>query len=196
MNSTTIRLHTNLGLPEVEVDLNAKAAFVGRADGDLIMDKPEVSGRHLSIELLDGQVVMSDLDSFNGTCFAQTREPVTQRTPVQPRTRVCVGDQKFELWYEIAQMRSFACPRCGALIEVGLSDKPASSECPSCHEVIKLPVVGIVVPPVQPPPSPAVYTLECPSCSKQIAAMRDEAGKQVRCPLCQDAIHLPAPQSP
>ena len=195
MNSTTIRLHTNLGLPEVEVDLNAKAAFVGRATGDLILDRPEVSGRHLSIELVDGQVVMSDLDSFNGTCFAGSREAVTQRTPVQPRTPVCVGDQKFELWYEIAQKRSFACPQCGVPMEVVLFDKPTSTECSACHEVIKLPVVGIVVPSVQPPPSPAVYTLDCPSCSKQIAAMRDEVGKQVRCPLCQDAIHLPAPQS-
>ncbi|MCB9676481.1 MAG: FHA domain-containing protein [Alphaproteobacteria bacterium] len=41
--------------------------IVGRRHGDLILDDPMVSGKHCTIEFKDGEFVLQDLDSTNGT---------------------------------------------------------------------------------------------------------------------------------
>ncbi|MEZ4322387.1 MAG: FHA domain-containing protein [Myxococcota bacterium] len=41
--------------------------IVGRRHGDLILDDPMVSGKHCTIEFKDGEFVLQDLESTNGT---------------------------------------------------------------------------------------------------------------------------------
>jgi len=47
--------------------INKVRTIIGRADCDVVLDDPEASRRHASLEILGSRVVVSDLKSTNGT---------------------------------------------------------------------------------------------------------------------------------
>lgn len=48
-------------------EINKVRTVIGRADCDVVLDDPEASRQHASIEVLGARVVVSDLKSTNGT---------------------------------------------------------------------------------------------------------------------------------
>jgi predicted Zn finger-like uncharacterized protein len=48
-------------------EINKVRTVIGRADCDLVIDDPEASRQHASLEVLGARVVVSDLKSTNGT---------------------------------------------------------------------------------------------------------------------------------
>jgi len=48
-------------------EINKVRTVIGRADCDLVLDDPEASRQHASLEVLGSRVVVSDLKSTNGT---------------------------------------------------------------------------------------------------------------------------------
>lgn len=48
-------------------EINKVRTLIGRADCDVVLDDPEASRQHASLEILGSRVVVSDLKSTNGT---------------------------------------------------------------------------------------------------------------------------------
>ena len=48
-------------------EINKVRTLIGRADCDVVLDDPEASRQHASLEILGSRVVVSDLQSTNGT---------------------------------------------------------------------------------------------------------------------------------
>ena len=48
-------------------EINKVRTIIGRADCDVVLDDPEASRQHASLEILGSRVVVSDLKSTNGT---------------------------------------------------------------------------------------------------------------------------------
>ncbi|HEX6579478.1 MAG TPA: FHA domain-containing protein [Actinomycetota bacterium] len=76
----------------VELDLEVA---IGRQDGDLVVEDPEVSRRHAVLRRSGGSVVVEDLDSTNGTFVngERIRTPIT----VGPGDQVRVGRTMLEI---------------------------------------------------------------------------------------------------
>lgn len=76
----------------VELDLEVA---IGRQDGDLVVEDPEVSRRHAVLRRSGGSVVVEDLDSTNGTFVngERIRSPIT----VGPGDQVRVGRTMLEI---------------------------------------------------------------------------------------------------
>ncbi len=76
----------------VELDLEVA---IGRQDGDLVVEDPEVSRRHAVLRRSGGSVVVEDLDSTNGTFVngERIRTPIT----VGPGDQVRVGGTTLEI---------------------------------------------------------------------------------------------------
>ena len=76
----------------VELDLEVA---IGRQDGDLVVEDPEVSRRHAVLRRSGGSVVVEDLDSTNGTFVngERIRTPIT----VGPGDEVRVGRTMLEI---------------------------------------------------------------------------------------------------
>jgi len=76
----------------VELDLEVA---IGRQDGDLVVEDPEVSRRHAVLRRSGGSVVVEDLDSTNGTFVngERIRSPIT----VGPGDQVRVGRTTLEI---------------------------------------------------------------------------------------------------
>ena len=76
----------------VELDLEVA---IGRQDGDLVVEDPEVSRRHAVLRRSGGSVVVEDLDSTNGTFVngERIRSPIT----VGPGDEVRVGRTMLEI---------------------------------------------------------------------------------------------------
>ena len=76
----------------VELDLEVA---IGRQDGDLVVEDPEVSRRHAVLRRSGGSVVVEDLDSTNGTFVngERIRSPIT----VGPGDQVRVGGTTLEI---------------------------------------------------------------------------------------------------
>ena len=76
----------------VELDLEVA---IGRQDGDLVVEDPEVSRRHAVLRRSGGSVVVEDLDSTNGTFVngERIRSPIT----VGPGDQVRVGNTMLEI---------------------------------------------------------------------------------------------------
>ena len=76
----------------VELELEVS---IGRQDGDLVLEDPEVSRRHAVLRRSGGSVVLEDLDSTNGTFVNGERigSPIT----VAPGDQVRVGRTTLEI---------------------------------------------------------------------------------------------------
>jgi FHA domain len=76
----------------VELDLEVA---IGRQDGELVVEDPEVSRRHAVLRRSGGSVVVEDLDSTNGTFVngERIRSPIT----VRPGDQVRVGRTTLEI---------------------------------------------------------------------------------------------------
>ena len=76
----------------VELDLEMA---IGRQDGDLVVEDPEVSRRHAVLRRSGGSVVVEDLDSTNGTFVngERIRSPIT----LGPGDQVRVGRTMLEI---------------------------------------------------------------------------------------------------
>lgn len=53
--------------------INKVRTTVGRADCDIVLDDPECSRKHATLEVLGSRVVVTDLESTNGTYVAGAR---------------------------------------------------------------------------------------------------------------------------
>jgi len=76
----------------VELDLEVA---IGRQDGDLVVEDPEVSRRHAVLRRSGGSVVVEDLDSTNGTFVngERIRSPIA----VGPGDQIRVGQTTLEI---------------------------------------------------------------------------------------------------
>jgi pSer/pThr/pTyr-binding forkhead associated (FHA) protein len=69
--------------------------IVGRRHGDLILDDPMVSGKHCTIEFRDGDFVLVDLDSTNGTLVNGKR---VKEAVLSPGVEIAIGQSRMILY--------------------------------------------------------------------------------------------------
>ncbi len=69
--------------------------IVGRRHGDLILDDPMVSGKHCTIEFKDGEYVLVDLDSTNGTLVNGKR---VKEAVLSPGVEIAIGQSRMILY--------------------------------------------------------------------------------------------------
>ena len=79
----------NVPLPE------DRPLLVGRREGDVVLDDPMVSSRHLQISLLDGVWLLQDLGSTNGT---QVDGRLVREVVLGPGSEVTVGSTRMVLF--------------------------------------------------------------------------------------------------
>ena len=70
-------------------EINKVRTIIGRADCDVILDDPEASRQHASLEILGSRVVVSDLKSTNGT-FVDGRQ--IDQTELQNHNEFRIGE--------------------------------------------------------------------------------------------------------
>ncbi|NBO39217.1 FHA domain-containing protein [bacterium] len=67
---------------------------LGRSQGDLLLEDSEVSGKHCSVQMLAGELLLVDHGSRNGTYLNGTR---TDRSKLRPGDIVKVGSSEFRI---------------------------------------------------------------------------------------------------
>lgn len=68
---------------------------IGRKEGDLLLDDPLVSGRHCQIVLRNGEVVLQDLGSTNGTMVDGR---LVREVPLKPGNEIAIGSTRLILF--------------------------------------------------------------------------------------------------
>lgn len=87
---------TTGGLAGTRMQLGTEPIVLGRAsDSTLILTDDYASTRHAIITLNDGQWVVDDLGSTNGTYLGNTK--ITGPTPVPPGVPIVIGQTSIEL---------------------------------------------------------------------------------------------------
>ncbi|HET7929705.1 MAG TPA: FHA domain-containing protein [Actinomycetota bacterium] len=76
------------------VELDAEMA-IGRLEGDLVLEDPEVSRRHAMLRRSGGSVVVEDLESTNGTFVNE--EKIENPRAVRPGDQIRVGRTTLEI---------------------------------------------------------------------------------------------------
>jgi len=71
------------------VELGPESVLVGRSVSMFGIDHPKVSRRHVGVQLVDGVVIASDLESRNGTWLVRGGE----RCPLTPMAVLWPGDR-------------------------------------------------------------------------------------------------------
>ena len=71
------------------VELGPESVLVGRSASMFGIDHPKVSRRHVGVQLVDGVVIASDLESRNGTWLVRGGE----RCPLTPMAVLWPGDR-------------------------------------------------------------------------------------------------------
>lgn len=112
------------------IALKNPLSIIGRKGADININDPKISARHASIEILEDNITLRDLESINGVFLDDVR--VTQAR-ISPGDRVKIGDT--ELVFKIAQetlksrgpdidntirdnaLAKKSCPECGGQIE-------------------------------------------------------------------------------
>ena len=79
----------NVPLPE------DRPLLVGRREGDIVLEDPMVSSRHLQISLMDGVWLLQDLGSTNGT---QVDGRLVREVPLGPGSEITVGSTRMVLF--------------------------------------------------------------------------------------------------
>ncbi len=78
------------------VALNPESPLVvGRTRGDLILDDPMVSGRHMQLQWREGAWWLQDLKSTNGTMVDGR---LVREVPLQPGSEIAVGNTRMVLF--------------------------------------------------------------------------------------------------
>lgn len=81
----------------LNVPLHAhRPLIIGRRQGDLILDDPMVSGKHCTVEFVDGEFVLKDLDSTNGTLVNGKR---VKEVVLSPGAEIAVGQSRMILFH-------------------------------------------------------------------------------------------------
>jgi predicted Zn finger-like uncharacterized protein len=76
--------------------LDTPLTVIGREEGDVVINDPEISRRHARIEIQpDGTVWLSDLDSTNGTFIGSA--PIAEPTKLADRQEFSCGRSTFML---------------------------------------------------------------------------------------------------
>ncbi len=110
-------------------------ATIGRSrEADLTIAHPMVSRRHCEIVEVDGQLVIRDLESLNGTIIAEQR---VQESPLPPGEEFSIGPIAFRVEYEhagepsaVSVSETASVPQEEALVEAPEVDRvsaPADS---------------------------------------------------------------------
>ncbi len=82
----------HLSVDGVGQPLKAGINTLGRKpDNDVVLDDPYVSGRHVTIEVLEGEVFLTDVGSTNGTFLDGERLAAGERTMVDPESEIKIG---------------------------------------------------------------------------------------------------------
>ncbi len=81
-----------------EFDIHKDEATIGRLkSNDIVLPRPNVSKRHARVMVRDGEVVIADLGSTNGTYVGDHK--IAAATLVRPGDKVIIGDFILELSY-------------------------------------------------------------------------------------------------
>jgi pSer/pThr/pTyr-binding forkhead associated (FHA) protein len=81
----------------LNVPLHAhRPLVIGRRQGDLILDDPMVSGKHCTIEFKDGDFVLKDLESTNGTLVNGKR---VKETVLSAGVEIAIGQSRMILFH-------------------------------------------------------------------------------------------------
>jgi pSer/pThr/pTyr-binding forkhead associated (FHA) protein len=76
--------------------LESPVTIIGREEGDVVINDPEISRRHARLEIHpDGTVWLSDLGSTNGTTVGSV--PITEATRLMDRQEFSCGRSTFML---------------------------------------------------------------------------------------------------
>lgn len=81
-HSYTLEIHYVHGAPEVR-RFDARRVVIGRDGGDVVLGDPQASAAHAEIEFENGQLVVRDLGSSNGTWLGQRQLPQFSLSPGQ-----------------------------------------------------------------------------------------------------------------
>jgi pSer/pThr/pTyr-binding forkhead associated (FHA) protein/NADPH-dependent 2,4-dienoyl-CoA reductase/sulfur reductase-like enzyme len=126
------------------IELGDVTTIGRRAENDLVISDPLVSGDHAEVRVIGGAYVLADAGSRNGT-FLNDR-PVMAPTPLSDGDRIRVGDTQ-------VVFAAGAPPEAAELAAAAVEDSPASPVGPA--------VSGLFVTPdaleVPPPPTPSVF---------------------------------------
>jgi pSer/pThr/pTyr-binding forkhead associated (FHA) protein len=79
------------------------AVAIGRQDGDLVLEDPEVSRRHAVLRREGESIVVEDLDSTNGTFV--NGERIRSPLPIGPGDLVRVGRTTLEIEPDLRSCR-------------------------------------------------------------------------------------------
>ena len=94
--AVTHQMMSETGLSGVSIDLTDQQITIGRAnDATLVLNDDYASSRHARLFPQDGQWIVEDLGSTNGTYL--DRQKVTQPTPVPLGVPIRIGKTVLEL---------------------------------------------------------------------------------------------------
>ena len=116
-----------------EIPLTRLPLIVGRAvSSDLVLASPLVSRRHCVLEEVNGQLVVRDLGSRNGTFVGRDR--VHQASPLPPGGLLTIGTITFRAVYA-----GYGLPRASVSDDTALAHGP-HSDTVSPHAPIRSPI--------------------------------------------------------
>ena len=76
------------------LDIEKTVVTVGRSSCDLIVDDPELSRRHVRVEIQGAEITLRDLDSTNGTFMDDER---IREVSIHNRSKFRVGSHEIAL---------------------------------------------------------------------------------------------------
>ena len=88
----------------------------------------------------------------------------------------------------------FACPGCGQHLSATRDQISMTAPCPSCNEVITVPIQSTLPPRplvLPQPQNPALIRFACPRCSQHLSATRTQISMTAACPSCNEVMTVP-----
>ena len=85
----------------------------------------------------------------------------------------------------------FPCPKCSQPVRTPVSAAGKKGKCPSCGEVVQIPLESPDAPQTEVKPS-AKIQFRCPGCQKRLRMPANVAGKKVKCPACSAVLSIPS----
>lgn len=138
MPSVEVRIRSGRhGAKRLLVD---RPLVIGRAGADIILDDSQVSRRHALLRPADGEVVVEDLGSTNGT--ALNGEPLSAPAPLAPGDRIIIGTTVIDVIASDPEADSDA---------IRLPARPATASAASAPPTAPAAITPVVAPSPGPP---------------------------------------------
>ena len=93
-----------------------------------------------------------------------------------------------------AALIRFACPTCDQHLSATRDQISMTAPCPSCNEVITVPIQSTLPQrplPLPEPQNPALIRFGCPRCGRHLSAPRDQISMTAPCPSCNEVVTVP-----